>query len=524
MSTTVSPSLSVAVPLVHARGDVVENVRTWTEGQTLARDRYRLVVASDGATPEVERAIAGLLAPHDVLERSPGAGYMALYNLAAECAGTDWLVLTEAHVLADPECLASVMAELERAPDLDAAQLVAADHVQPTPFAELLADWFDDVFERWEEPGEWKRLSFFGTAIRRAVYLDAGTVNDRYGLFSPALLSAALDAGGAQIGRFAEARVVHIADEEITEHHEHTLDFARGECVARAERDPVFCERYFGWAPLWGNRTRYRRDVARPVVRALAAAAAHALARRREDAPWILRELIRWLPAAVGGPRPRAAFEGTALAVEERAAMGVPGRERRRRSMLRAHARVVRLAQLDWIRTHSGALASGGWDGARRPVEELDGALAGVHALEHDGERWWRWTEPVAHLRVAAPASGGVLAIDTGGRRGAPLNHVSGVYVGARRIRRRRLREDGARLLVPLDEAEWARAAREGISILTRPREPGREGAEDPRRTGLPVYGIELLRARGAAARALGPATGDQRPATDDYAAAGSKP
>jgi hypothetical protein len=487
----VSPSLSVVIPLVHARGDVVENVRTWTERQSLERERFQVVVATDGAAPEVEREIGGMLAPHDVLERSPGAGYMALYNLGAERAGADWLVLTEAHVLADPGCLASVMAELEQAPELDAAQLVAADHVRPTRFAELLAEWFDAVFDRWEEPGEWKRLSFFGTAIRRAVYLDAGTVNDDYGLFSPAVLSATLDAGGAQVGRFAEARVAHIADEEIIEHHEHTFDFARGECVARAERDAVFCERYFGWAPLWGNRTRYRSDVARPVVRALAAAAAHALARRRQDAPWIVRELARWLPATAGGPRPRAAFERAALEVEERAAMGVPGRERRRHSMVRAHARVVRLAQLDWIRAHPDEPVPARGDGARRPIEELEGVLTGVHALEHDGERWWRWTEPVAHLRFAAPASDSVLAIDTGGRRGPPLDYVSGVYVGGRRIRNRRLREDGARLLVPLDAEEWARAAREGLSILSRPLE--RSGSEDPRRIGLPVYGIELI-------------------------------
>ena len=172
--------------------------------------------------------------------------------------------------------------------------------------------------------------------------------------------------------------------------------------------------------------------------------------------------------------------------------MGIPGRARRRDSMVRAHARVVRLAQLDWIRAHPDAPAPPPCDGAR-PVEELDGALTGVHALEHDGERWWRWTEPVAHLRLAAPASGGVLTIDTGGRRGPPLDYVSGVYVGARRIRNRRLREDGERLLIPLDTREWARAAGEGISILSRPLEPGRSGSEDPRRLGLPVYGIELM-------------------------------
>ena len=501
MTQRASPTVSVVVPLVHARGDIVENVRTWTGAQTLARDRYQLVVAADGAAPEVERGIAGLLAPHDVLARAPGAGYMALYNLGAERAGADWLVLTEAHVLADPGCLQSVVAELEAAPDLDAAQLVAGDHVRPTRFAEILAEWFDTVFERWEQPGEWTRLSFFGTAIRRSVYLDAGVVNDDHGLFSPALLSATLDAQGARIGRFADARVAHIADDEITEHHEHTSDYARGECVARAERNAVFCEGYFGWAPLWGNRARHRPDVARPVVRALGAAAAHALARPREDASWILRELARWVPAAAGGSGLRAAVERAALAGEQRAAMRAPGRERRRRRLVRAHARVVLLAQLDWIRAHPDDSAPAHLDGVRRlRVEELDGALTGVHALEADGERWWRWTEPVVHLRLTAPASGGVLAIDTGGRRGAPLDYVRGVYVGARRIRNRRLRADGERLLIPLERDEWARAAREGLTILSRPLEPWREGSEDHRRLGLPVYGVELVPEAGAGA------------------------
>ena len=127
------------------------------------------------------------------------------------------------------------------------------------------------------------------------------------------------------------------------------------------------------------------------------------------------------------------------------------------------------------------------------------------------------WTEPVAHLRLAAPASGGVLAIDTGGRRGAPLDCVSGVYVGARRVRNRRLGEDGTRLLVPLNAGESARAAREGLSILSRPLEPWRSGSEDPRRLGLPVCGIELVSGDVAvASRASGAAL--------SYVADGPKP
>ena len=67
------------------------------------------------------------------------------------------------------------------------------------------------------------------------------------------------------------------------------------------------------------------------------------------------------------------------------------------------------------------------------------------------------------------------------------------MYVGARRVRRVRLDGDGGRLFVSLPEAWRGRIAREGITFLTRPLDPGRDGGEDPRRLGLPVYGIGLL-------------------------------
>jgi len=132
---------------------------------------------------------------------------------------------------------------------------------------------FDTVFERWRSR-EWKRLSFFGTAIRRSTYLDG---RHRERRLRPVLPGAPVrharraPARGRTLRRGAR---VHIADDEITEHHEHTSDFARGECVLRAERDSVFCEGYFGWAPLWGKPGALPVRRRAPVVRALAAAAA----------------------------------------------------------------------------------------------------------------------------------------------------------------------------------------------------------------------------------------------------------
>src|SRR5256885_261082 len=226
-----APELSLVLPLVHERGDVLENVRTWTHAQSLERERFQVVVATDGSAPDVERRISELLAPQDVLVRSTGAGYMDLYNVGVARAQAGWVVLTEAHVLGDPGCLAAVRAGIEAEPELQAAQLVPGGHV-------------------------------------------------------------------------------------------------------RATDDAVSGEGYFGWAPLWANRARYRPAVARPVVRALAAAAAHALVRQRRDAPWILAELAGRLPAAAAGALPRLAGERLARAYDEQAAERPPpppARQRRHR-------------------------------------------------------------------------------------------------------------------------------------------------------------------------------------------------
>jgi hypothetical protein len=487
---------SVLVPLFAMRGDVVEHLRTWAEAQTLDRESYQLVVASDGSDPGLERRVAALLGPHDVLERAPGSHSVDLYNAAAARAAAPWLVLTEAHCAADGACLAELAHAIDREAGVDAARLVVGGHIRTTPFGDTLARWFDQVFAHWYEPGQWPRLSFFGAAIRRDAYLAAaGAVAARYGLFSPMLLSARLDDRGARVTRVPAARVFHVADDDIREALEHTADFAYGECVARTEHEARFCERYFGHAGLWANRLRYRPAIARHVARVLAQAAARAAAQRRAEAAWISGELAAWLPACAAGVDPYLMWERVRLLCSELAAGRLARGEGRRSSGFEeAHRRIVRVAQLRWIGDQEHPSAAPVRAPGRWPVEELPGvALVGMHGLEVHGERLFRWTEPVALLRLAVPAGAGEhrLLVDTGGLRGSPLDYVDSVYAGTRRVPRAALRDDGGRLVVRLPPAR-GRAAPAGITILSRPLEPRGAGRTDPRRLGMPVFSVEL--------------------------------
>jgi hypothetical protein len=483
------PALSVLVPLPHARGDAVDHLRTWTHAQTLPRDRYQVVVASDGTDPALEDRVAPVLAPQDILVHRPGRDWMGLYDAAAARAHAPWLLLTECHCLADPGCLERTAGAVAARPELDVA-LLEHGHATPGAVGRMGARWFDEMYSRWAAPGEWPRLNLVGFAIRRQAYEAAGGLGPRYGLFAPAFLAARLHESGARFGMVAGARVVHVHEPDIGEHHAHSADYTRGECLARAEHDPRFCERYFGYADEWANRRRYEAEVARSLVAVLARAILRP-GGRPGPRRWMVRELAARLPACVAGAGPYLAWERLALALGEAAAGRIPLPDRwRYASYLRAQEHVVRLTRLRSARRDAGPARPAVREPGRWPAEALDGdVLVGAHGLErHDG-RWFRWTAPVAAFRLAPAPGDHALSLDTGGLRGAPLGYVRDVYVGARRIPRASLREDGPWLTIPLGPAASA-----GVTVLCQPLEPRRSGAGDARALGMPVFSVELTR------------------------------
>jgi hypothetical protein len=118
--------------------------------------------------------------------------------------------------------------------------------------------------------------------------------------------------------------------------------------------------------------------------------------------------------------------------------------------------------------------------------------LAGAHGLERDQGRQFRWTEPVALLRLAPPAEDSVLRIKTGGLRGAPLDYLQGIYIAGHALAPELLAGDEETLEVQLPTDLADAVAKSGIVLICRPLVPSREGSSDRRRLGMPVMEIEL--------------------------------
>jgi hypothetical protein len=484
------PLITVVVPLIDTRGDAAEHILSWTREQSLARERYQVIVASPPGVPELERQVSAVLSTHDRL-LLVDTDEVGLYDAAAAQADADWLLPTESHCLGHRDCLAHVVDAIADDPELEALTLDHG-HIVHNAVDRLCARWFDEVYGAWEQPQTWTRLNLVGFAIRADAYNEEGGLNPRYGLFCSFLLAARMHRREARIRHIGDAHVDHVHTHGIREHHEHTADYAHGSCTARAELDRGFSERYFGHAHTWANGGRFSGEAARPVSLALARAAARTARERPQALPALSRELAGWLAAASFGMRPHLLWRRLRFLFFELTAerLPLPG-DLDFRQYLRALDEIGKVAELEWLHAHNREQLPALIPGGRQTIEELGGALLPVHGLEsHDAGRF-RWTEPVCLLRCSTSAEG-ELVIDTGGVRGAPLEYVRSVYVDGRRVPATDLHEhDGSTLHVPL-----ARAASNGpgipVVIILEPLCPADHGSPDNRRLGMPVFSLEL--------------------------------
>lgn len=489
------PELSVLIPLEDPRGDGAKHLRTWSAEQSLDRERYQLVLASGGDDEAAESRARAELAPHDALDRAPGQSLIGLWNAAAARADADWLLLTENHCEADPACLAAVARAIAERGDDHEAFTLEHGHITATATGDLNARWFDEVYEDWARPGQWTRLNLVGFVIRRDAFEGAGGLEPDYGLFSAPFLSARLDDQGARVGHVPEARVLHVHPDEIHEHHEHSADFAWGECEARRREGRDFFERYFGAAPGWVDQAPYQPRLARQELRALCSCAARAAIRGRRDLPWLFRELLGRVPGALTGPRLRELGLRLDFSVSEYVAAKLPAPpDVRWRAFLRAQDRVLGLTQSRWVSQRGGGASPRPGVAGEQTVETLaHDALMGVHALERHDRGAFRWTEPVATLRLARPGGPSRLRLATNGLRGTPHEHVRAVYLDGHKLPATGIASDGAALVVDLPAGRPGETST--LTLLSRPLEPRRLGSSDTRRLGLPVFGVALQEA-----------------------------
>lgn len=487
------PEFSIIVPVLDHRGHLEACLRSWVEGQRYPGQRYEILLVGNGEDAELEREAKRLLRPQDryIFKQTPVE--IELYDHAARLARGKWILMTEPHVEAEPECLKELAQGLMRQ-RCDGACLRSIS-VNKNAMARCEDRFFSLGFQLFSAPDNWCKVILRGIVIRRDVYLESGGFPVKYDRFAEFALAAILHRMGKRLVYIPGAAVRHHNVTRFSDLAPHVRTFPMGECSYRAENDATFCRTYFGQAPEWENRHAGLPGPARELLmlglRALPAGCLSGIRHsRRALAGHILKELPGWLSVSLFGSRARVALAAAKAGWARFRYHLCVSEDARFKAFVDAYNSMVSEARHE----RSVEIASGEQvlqePATNYGIEDLRSAYrVGFHAREERDERPFRWSYPVAFLRLPAPAGGVRVRLDTGGLRRPEHLGMFRLYAGGRRVSDRRLRHVDGGIEFDLDPS---RSALLTIGWVCSPLPMRGASPVDPRPLGLPVFGIEV--------------------------------
>lgn len=387
-----APAISVLLPLQDDRDAGLECIHAWLS-QQLPRDRYELIFLAPGRQPDLERVARPLATENDVWIEHRGAGEWELFNVGAEAARGRYVFITEAHCVAEPDCLAAMLSHLERSGRPGACGSSIGEG--QSALGELERAVYEEDFRIGQDPEHWNKVLIHSLAIRRDVYLDAGGFDLELGEFAGWALAIELWERGHRLDYTPAPRVRHRYTGDLSELSDHIRDFARGEMRYLASQPHDVWRRYLVPPREWSERGALTRAGARRLPKA-------ALLGGRPYAG-TLRSTARHAPTAVGGAA-GAVSVARANAMFHRARVLALRGERRVRAYRDFWAACAHWGRLEWLAANDPASTPEATVGcAFDPSCDVPAGTAGVHGPERWRERPFRWTEALATIPLSAP-------------------------------------------------------------------------------------------------------------------------
>jgi cellulose synthase/poly-beta-1,6-N-acetylglucosamine synthase-like glycosyltransferase len=244
------PELSVVLTLVDHEGHAAECVQSWARAQDLPRERYEVIAVASGREPEVEQQIRPLLGTEDRVLEHPDSQELALHDHGARAARGRWILFTEAHTVAEPDCLSSLLRYLSADGSGYAGACIRSfSDGSDNPVARCEQRWYADGFREWSREGDWRKVTIRGFAIRRDAYLDVGGFEHRFGCFAETALAARLAEGGYRLGCAEDAAVKHYDATDLAPLLRYVREYREGELAYRETKRPEYGDHWFGELP-----------------------------------------------------------------------------------------------------------------------------------------------------------------------------------------------------------------------------------------------------------------------------------
>jgi len=490
--TAARPEVSVIVALPDHRGLASECVESLTRQQTYSRDQYEVIVVSDGTDPALDLRVKALLGEQDRMITHASTNLYLLYNVGVREARGRLLFFTESHCLAEPECLEELVTFFATH-DYDAAscRIVA---IYRNVIARMQARLFDAGFRIWSRPGDWRKVNIIGFGIYRDLYFHAGGYETDLERFADLALGAKLHSQGRRLGYAAGATVRHCYLSGFRELFAFNREVTRGECAYRARAPEEHCERYFGYAEEWTQRESFRPSLAR----ALCQASWRSLWRNvQEGGVWSMvaaqaKAMLRLLPVALLGPRGRLlSYRWSLWMAMARCRLWCFNEEKSYRAYCDAYDLMIRYSRLEFIAEHLAATPPAPPDLPVYRVGELSEEwLVGFHPVERWEGEAFRWSGPVALLRLGLPKGTYEVRVESEGLRQAPVPLCLGVFFNRHQVPRSSLRWRDGTLTFRLDPATFTEGPEQHLLLTSNPLRPWTVGVPDRRELGLPIFSI----------------------------------
>lgn len=244
MSKSSGIVISIIFPLIFHRGQAINCFQAWSSRQTYPRDKYELIVMSDGTEPWLENEIRKLLLPQDQIVVAPvEINPVELYDKGVQRARGEWIIFTESHSNGQPQCIEELIKYVTET-GMDGAACKSED-VNLSNIAKMEENMYVDVAKIRFDADHWYRIFLRGCIVRRSCYDACGGLRPEYGLFAEPLLSYHLHKQGYRFGVTKKAVVKHYNTFTLTQAIACISDYTRGESKFFYENPEVFKEAYF---------------------------------------------------------------------------------------------------------------------------------------------------------------------------------------------------------------------------------------------------------------------------------------
>src|SRR6476660_7238544 len=99
------PQVSVITTLLYPRLRPLDCLKSWMTGQNLRQEDIELIIVVNGRRRSLEKQVPAIMRTQDRLVYLDSRNEMELYDAGARAAQGQWLMFTEPHCVAQPDCL-----------------------------------------------------------------------------------------------------------------------------------------------------------------------------------------------------------------------------------------------------------------------------------------------------------------------------------------------------------------------------------------------------------------------------------